>query len=144
MRLVYRTLVLATSVFAVGILLTACSSDSSSSSSASPTSSETASESGSTGVVSPIEVKQAGDVSAKVGNTLNVTTTNATGIATDNPEVLKVSQPGTDGSASFNGGAVVVGEGQATLTVSGRSGELYVVNVTAEGRVPSIAAGTVG
>jgi len=81
---------------------------------------------------------------AMVGNTLNVTTTNATTIATNNPAVLKVSQPGTDGSATFNGGAVVVGEGDATLTVFGRSGVLYVVNVTAEGRIPTIAPGTVG
>jgi maltose-binding protein MalE len=144
MRLVNRTLVLATSVVAVGILLTACSSDSSGSSSASPTSSETAGESGSTGVVSPIEVKEAADVSAKVGNAINVTTTNAIAVQTDNPSVLELSQPGRDGSATFNAGAVVVGEGAATLTVFGRSGVLYVVNVTAAGQVPSMSPGTVG
>ncbi len=80
----------------------------------------------------------------KVGNTLNVTTSNATTVATDNADVLRVSQPGTDGSATFNGGAAVVGEGTATLTVSGKSGELYVVNVKAEGSVPTIASGSVG
>ncbi|NQU36794.1 MAG: hypothetical protein HQ526_04255 [Actinobacteria bacterium] len=144
MRTANRTLILATSVAAVGILLTACSSDSSSSASASPTSSEGSSVPGGTGVVAPIQVKEGGDITVMVGNTLNVTTTNATDIDTDNPEVLKVSQPGTDGSATFNGGAEVVGEGEATLTVSGRSGVLYVVNVTAAGSVPTIAPGTVG
>lgn len=144
MRIANRALVLAITVAAAGILLTACSSDSSSSPSASPTSSASRSESGDTAVVSPIEVTEAGDVSAKVGNVLNVTTVDATMIATDNPSVLKVSQPRTEGSATFNGGALVVGEGTAKLTVSGASGELYVVNVTVAGRLPSISPGTVG
>lgn len=98
----------------------------------------------SAGVVAPIEVSKGGDVAAKVGNTLNVTTASATVIATDNATVLEVSQPRTEGSASFNGGALVVGEGSANLTVSGANGQLYVVKVTAEGRVPTVTPGKVG
>jgi len=79
-----------------------------------------------------------------VGNTLNVTTADATTIATNNTSVLKVTGPRTEGGASFNGGAAVVGQGTAKLTVSGDSGVLYVVNVTASGRVPSISPGSVG
>ncbi|MGB5016101.1 MAG: hypothetical protein WBO42_02655 [Candidatus Nanopelagicales bacterium] len=136
MRIANRTLVLATSVAAVGILLTACSSDSSSSTSASPTNSASASESTGNSVVAPIEVTGAGN--------LNVTTTDATTIATNNTSVLKVTGPRTEGGASFNGGAVLVGQGTAKLTVSGDSGVLYVVNVTAEGRVPSVSPGDLG
>ncbi|MGB2969824.1 MAG: hypothetical protein WBB44_06240 [Candidatus Nanopelagicales bacterium] len=144
MRIANRTLVLATSVAAVGILLTACSSDSSSSTTASPTNSASASESTGNSVVAPIEVTGAGNLNVKVGNTLNVTTADATTIATNNTSVLKVTGPRTEGGASFNGGAVVVGQGTAKLTVSGDSGVLYVVNVTAEGRVPSISPGNLG
>ncbi|MGV1037385.1 MAG: hypothetical protein ACOYD0_10235 [Candidatus Nanopelagicales bacterium] len=144
MRIANRTLVLATSAAAAVVLLTACSSNSSSSSSASPTNSASASESTGNSVPAPIEVTGAGDLTVKVGNTLNVTTADATTIATNNTSVLRVSAPRSEGGASFNGGAVVVGQGTAKLTVSGDSGVLYVVNVTAAGSVPSISPGSVG
>lgn len=107
-----------------------CSSSSSGSgSSASPTTSG----SSSAGVLPPIPITKGGDITAKVGDTLNVTTPNVTKVATNNPTVLDVSQPHSDGSATFNGGAKVVGAGKATLTVYGgiTNLEMYSVNVTA-------------
>jgi len=84
-------------------------------------------------------VTRAEEISAKIGNFLNVTTPNVTKVTTDNPAVLKVSQPRTEGSAEFNGGAAVIAEGKAVLTVYGgaTNSEMYSVTVTAAGRVPN-------
>lgn len=81
----------------------------------------------------PIMITKAEDVSAKVGDYLNVTTPNVTKVTTNNAAVLDVSQPHSDGSAEFNGGAKVVGPGKAELVVYGgiTNLELYSVSVTA-------------
>lgn len=69
-----------------------------------------------------------------MGDFLDVTTPNVTKVTTDNAKVLKVSQPHSDGSAEFNGGAQVIGKGTATLSVYGgiTNGVIYTVNVTAK------------
>lgn len=85
-----------------------------------------------TEVLPPIEIDgKDKQVDAAVGDTLDVITDGVTGVSTDNTEVLAVSQPRTDGSATFNAGAEVVGPGTAKLTVEGAGGDLYSVTVTA-------------
>ena len=81
----------------------------------------------------PIPITKAEDVTVKVGGFLNVITPNVTKVTTNNPKVLTVTQPHSDGSATFNGGARVVSTGSATLTVYGgiTNSEMYTVNVTA-------------
>lgn len=81
----------------------------------------------------PIFITKADDIQVKVGDTLVVTTPNVTKVATDNPSVLEVSQPHSDGSAEFNGGAKVVGAGTANLMVYGgiTNDVIYTVKVTA-------------
>lgn len=83
-------------------------------------------------VLPPIIVDGPETLTLKVGNTIDITTEGVTEVSTDNPQVLEVTQPSDDGSAQFNAGAVVVDAGEAKLTVSDESGELYVVDVFAE------------
>lgn len=86
-----------------------------------------------TDVLPPIPITKAEAITVKVGDTLNVTTPNVTKVTTNNAKVLEVSQPYSDGSATFNGGAKVIGAGKATLTVFGgiTNSEMYTVTVTA-------------
>lgn len=114
------------------LALSACSS--------STTPSPTASSSGSASptvigsdTLPPIPITKAEDVTVKVGRFLNVITPNVTKVTTDNAKVLTVSQPHSDGSATFNGGARVIATGSATLTVYGgiTNSEMYTVKVTA-------------
>lgn len=72
-------------------------------------------------------------MAVKVGAFLNVTTPNVTKVTTNNPRVLEVTQPHSDGSATFNGGARVVGAGSATLTVYGgiTNSVMYTAKITA-------------
>lgn len=83
-------------------------------------------------VLPPIPITKAEDVTVKVGAFLNVVTPNVTKVTTDNPQVLEVSQPHSDGSATFNGGARVLAPGKAILTVYGgiTNSPMYSVNVT--------------
>lgn len=80
----------------------------------------------------PIMISKADSVTAKVGETLVVSTPNVT-ISTNNPKVLELSQAHSDGSASFNPGAKVISAGQADLVVTGgvTNTALYTVKVTA-------------
>lgn len=78
----------------------------------------------------PIMVDKASTVHAKVGNTVVINSDGVTNITTDNANMLEVSLPHTDGSASFNGGAKVLTTGQGKLTVYGANNKLlYVVTV---------------
>lgn len=81
----------------------------------------------------PIPITKAEAVTVKVGGFLNVVTPNVTKVTTDNPRVLEVSQPHSDGSATYNGGARVVSAGSATLTVYGgiTNSEMYTAKITA-------------
>lgn len=80
----------------------------------------------------PIPVSKGGELAVKVGDHLNVITPDVTNLTTNNPAVLDVSQPYSDGSATFNGGATVLAVGKANLVVSVDGGiEIYTVNVTA-------------
>ncbi|MDP4015200.1 MAG: hypothetical protein U0990_04855 [Candidatus Nanopelagicales bacterium] len=117
---------------AASLVLVACSTPAPSPS-PSPTS-PAPSESPTGNVLPPIPITKAGDVTVSVGDNLNVTTPNVTKVTTDNPAVLRVSQPYSDGSADFNGGALVLAPGKAKLTVFGGTpgGEMYSVNVTAK------------
>lgn len=82
-------------------------------------------------VLPPIPIDGPGTEKVKVGDTLNVVTSDVTEVSTDNGAVLQVSQPSDDGSAQFNAGAEVVGAGKATLTVTTADGESYKVKVEA-------------
>lgn len=88
------------------------------------------------GVVAPIMIDGADTVQVAVGNALDVITPNVTRAETDNPSVLEVSQPSSGGSAEFNAGATVVGEGEATLSVYEGDTKLYDVTVRSEGSAP--------
>lgn len=89
--------------------------------------------SGPASVLPPIFITGAGEQAVKVGDALDVTTEGVTKVATDNPLVLEVSQPHSDGSATFNAGGKVLAAGTAVLTVYGDGGaELYRVTLTAE------------
>ena len=90
-----------------------------------------------TPVREPIMISKAGDVTAVVGDVLDVVTKDVLNVVTDNPAVLQVTQPvatpATPGGATFNASATVIGVGTAKLTVTtGLPGATpYVVNVTA-------------
>lgn len=84
------------------------------------------------GVLPPIEITGQKTADVKVGDTLNITTTDVAKVTTDNATVLKVSQPHDDGSAQFNAGAEVLSAGTAKLVVYDKADkELYTVTVTA-------------
>lgn len=131
--------VAAVALFAL-VATSACSSSSTTPSSSPSTSTSSASASpsksasGSSSVLPPIFITKAEDITVKVGDFLDVTTPNVTKVTTDNAKVLKVSQPHSDGSAEFNGGAEVIGAGKAVLSVYGgiTNGVIYTVNVTAK------------
>lgn len=114
------------------LTLTGCSS--STTPSPTPTSPSTTNPTASgSSVLPPIPISKAEDVTVKVGGSLNVITPNVTKVTTNNSRVLQVTQPHSDGSATFNGGARVAGTGTATLTVYGgiTNAEMYTVKVTA-------------
>lgn len=124
----------------VCVALAACSSPSPNPSpSPSPTASVSPSPTGR--VLPPIPITKAESITVNVGAFLNVTTPDVTKVTTNNAAVLEVSQPHSEGSAEFNGGARVLAPGQATLTVYGgiTNSEMYTVKVTA---TPSTATGT--
>lgn len=111
-----------------GFVVAACSSQTS------PTQSSSRSTSASPiQALPPIFITKAESITVKVGSFLDVTTPQVTKVTTDNARVLEVSQPYSDGSATFNGGAKVIGAGQAKLRVFGgiTNNEMYSVDVTA-------------
>ena len=117
----------------------ACSKDSDSSSATTAKSTTTTAKSttttagsGTSSVLPPIFITGAGEQAMKVGNALDVTTEGVTKVATDNPLVLEVSQPHSDGSATFKAGGKVLAPGTAVLMVYGKDGaHLYDVTLTA-------------
>lgn len=123
--------VLSTVGISLALGLSGCSSNANSPSTSSPSPSG----SGVGTVLPPIMITKAESITVKVGDYLNVTTPNVTKVSTDNASVLDISQPHSDGSAQFNGGAKVVGPGKANLVVYGgiTNLELYSVSVTATG-----------
>lgn len=81
----------------------------------------------------PIMVDHEQNVNAKVGDTIVVTSAGVTKVATNHADMLEVSQPHNDGSASFHGGAKVLKAGQGDLSVYGANDKfLYLVTVSAQ------------
>jgi hypothetical protein len=72
------------------------------------------------------------EATAKVGDFLNIVVDEVIGttIATDNPEVLEISQARQDGDAIFNPGAQALAPGEATITVTTPDNESYDIAVT--------------
>lgn len=69
---------------------------------------------------------------AKVGEfvVIQVTKLAGTTIATSTPELLEVSQGGSDGSAEFNPGAKALAVGTGIITVTKPDGSSYDLTVT--------------
>ena len=69
---------------------------------------------------------------AKVGDfiVIQVTKLAGTTIATPNPELLEVTQGGSDGSAEFNPGAKALAPGVGIITVTKPDGSTYDLTVT--------------
>lgn len=125
-RPVHKWLVPGAATICLTLALAGCAGSTSDTTSASPT------QEANTTVLPPIPVSSGGPLAVKVGNNLNVITANVGSVDTNNETVLDVSQPYSDGSASFNGGARVLAVGKATLTVRDTNDRvLYVVDVTA-------------
>ncbi|CAB4859801.1 MAG: hypothetical protein F2793_00745 [Actinobacteria bacterium] len=107
-------------------VLAGCSSSSSSDSSASAAASTTQ-------MLPPVMVEQgATTAAAKVGDfvVINVKTIAGTTIATSTPDLLAISQGGTDGSADFNPGAQALAVGTGIITVTLPDGSTYDLTVT--------------
>jgi hypothetical protein len=71
------------------------------------------------------------EATAEVGNTIVINSLTPTEdmLITDRPDLLEITQGSYDGSAWFNPGAVVLGEGTATLTLI-HAGESRTIVVT--------------
>lgn len=119
-------------------VLAGCSSSSEESSTndaTSETANETGEESGGTGsqMLPPVIVEPGQtEATAKVGDFIDIVVEEIVGttIATDNPEVLKISQAYDDGSAVFNPGAEALAPGTAVITVTSPDNTSYDINVT--------------
>jgi len=112
-------------------VLAGCSSSSDESSSGDSTS-ET-SEGGGTQLLPPVIVEPGQtEASARVGDFIDIVVEEIEGttVATDNPEILKLSQAYDDGSAIFNPGAEALAPGNATITVTLGDGTSYDIAVT--------------
>ena len=107
------------------VALAGCSSSgSSSSSSAAP-------------VMSPVQAPVVLDPTAtsatmKVGQNLDINVTKLAGttIDTDKPDLLKITQGGTNGGADFNPGATALAAGTATITVTNPDNSKREIAVT--------------
>jgi len=117
-------------------LLAGCSSSSDESSTEDTTSQEAADDSmeeGSTQMLPPVIVEPGQtEATAKVGDFIDIVVEEVIGttIATDNPDILEISQARQDGDALFNPGAQALAPGTATITVTGPDSESYDINVT--------------
>ncbi|MEY2990142.1 MAG: hypothetical protein RLZZ163_1058 [Actinomycetota bacterium] len=115
-------------------VLAGCSSPSDESSSGDSTSeSAEASESGGSQLLPPVIVEPGQtEASARVGDFIDIVVEEIEGttVATDNPEILKLSQAYDDGSAIFNPGAEALAPGNATITVTLGDGTSYDIAVT--------------
>ena len=107
------------------VALAGCSSSgSSSSSSAAP-------------VMSPVQAPVVLDPTAttatmKVGQNLDINVTKLAGttIDTDKPDLLKITQGGSNGGADFNPGATALAAGTATITVTNPDNSKREIAVT--------------
>jgi len=123
------TIIAAGSIALLGVaVLAGCSSSSS------PAPAASASAAGSNAqVLPPVMVPE--DVTtatAKVGDfiVIQVTKLAGTTIATSTPELLEVTQGGSDGSAEFNPGAKALAVGTGIITVTKPDGSSYDLTVT--------------
>jgi hypothetical protein len=123
----------------LGVSVLAGCSSSDDSSSEETTTSETASEEsggsmdGGSQMLPPVIVEPGQtEASATVGDFIDIVVEEIVGttIATDNPEILKISQAYDDGSALFNPGAEALAPGTATITVTTPDNTSYDITVT--------------
>jgi hypothetical protein len=117
-------------------LLAGCSSSSDEPAAEETTSQESADDSmeeGSTQMLPPVIVEPGQtEATAKVGEFIDIVVEDVIGttVATDNPDVLDISQARQDGDAIFNPGAQALTPGTATITVTGPENESYDIAVT--------------
>lgn len=117
-------------------LLAGCSSSSDEPAAEETTSQETAEESmedDSTQMLPPVIIEPGQtEATAKVGDFLDIIVEEVIGttIATDNPDVLEISQARQEGEAIFNPGAQALAPGEATITVTTPDNSTYDIAVT--------------
>jgi len=117
-------------------LLAGCSSSSDEPAAEETTSQEATDESmeqESTQMLPPVIVEPGQtEATAKVGDFIDVVVDEVIGttIATDNPEVLEISQARQDGDALFNPGAQALAPGEATITVTTPDNTSYDIAIT--------------
>lgn len=72
------------------------------------------------------------EATAKVGDFIDIVVEEVIGttIATDNPEILEISQARQDGDAIFNPGAQALAPGNAIITVTTPDNTTYDISVT--------------
>jgi hypothetical protein len=126
-------LITAGSIAILGVtMLAGCSS--SSSSDATPTeASASAAASANAQMLPPVIVEEdATTATAKVGDFIDikVQTLAGTTIATTTPDLVELTQGGSDGSAEFNPGAKALAAGTAVITVTKADGSTYDLTVT--------------
>ncbi len=115
----------------LGVTLLAGCSSSSDETATDSTSEQTSEES--TQMLPPVIVEPGQtEATAKVGDFIDVVVDEVIGttIATDNPEVLEISQARQDGDAIFNPGAKALAPGNATITVTTPDSSTYDIAVT--------------
>lgn len=131
-----RTAAIGASALLGVTLLAGCSSSSDEPAAEETTSQEAADDSmeeGSTQMLPPVIVEPGQtEATAKVGDFIDIVVDEIVGttIATDNPEILEISQARQDGDALFNPGAQALAPGTATITVTGPDSESYDITVT--------------
>jgi outer membrane lipoprotein SlyB len=116
-------------------VLAGCSSSSDTSNDESTSSETTSDESmdGGNQMLPPVIVEPGQtEANATVGDFIDIVVEEIVGttIATDNPEILKVSQAYDDGSALFNPGAEALAPGTAIITVTTPDNTSYDITVT--------------
>lgn len=115
----------------LGMTLLAGCSSSSEEPAADETTSQEAEES--TQMLPPVIVEPGQtEATAKVGDFIDIVVEEVIGttIATDNPEVLEVSQAKQEGDALFNPGAKALAPGDAVITVTTPDNSTYDINIT--------------
>ena len=115
----------------LGVTLLAGCSSSSEEPAASETTSQEAEES--TQMLPPVIIEPGQtEATAKVGDFIDIVVEEVIGttIATDNPEVLEISQAKQEGDAIFNPGAKALAPGTAVITVTTPDNTTYDINVT--------------
>ena len=129
MKFSVRTVAIAATALTAVALISGCSSTSSSDA-ASPAASEVGGQ-----VLPPIMVEEGQtEATAKVGDTIvfNTPADNLAGttIATDQPDLLEISQAKQEGDALFNPGAKALAAGTAVVTITNPDGSTRDVTIT--------------